>query len=258
MSTEDAIVIVGAARTPMGGFLGGFKDVAAPALGARAISAAVERAGVSPESVDEILMGCVLPAGQGQAPARQASLGAGLPLAAGCTTVNKMCGSGMKAAMVAHDLLRAGSADVAVAGGMESMSNAPYLLDRARAGYRIGHGRTIDHMFLDGLEDAYDKGRLMGTFAEDCAEAYQFTREEQDSYALASLERACEDYADAALRSLLTLKALAHWTTGGIVAAGTTSLPEQMGGSRNWDYRYCWLRDATFTLLALTGAGFLD
>ena len=155
----------------MGGFLGDFKDVAAPALGARAISAAVERAGVPPESVDEILMGCVLPAGQGQAPARQASLGAGLPLSAGCTTINKMCGSGMKAAMVAHDLLRSGSADVVVAGGMESMSNAPYLLDRARSGYRMGHGRTLDHMFLDGLEDAYDKGRLMGTFAEDCAQS---------------------------------------------------------------------------------------
>jgi len=190
MTARDSIVIVGAARTPMGGFLGDFKDVAAPSLGARAISAAVERARVPRESVDEILMGCVLPAGQGQAPARQASLGAGLPLAAGCTTINKMCGSGMKAAMIAHDLLRSGSADVAVAGGMESMSGAPYLLDRARAGYRMGHGRTLDHMFLDGLEDAYDKGRLMGTFAEDCAEAYQFTREAQDSYALASLERA--------------------------------------------------------------------
>src|SRR5271165_3823931 len=190
MNAEDAIVIVGAARTPMGGFLGDFKDVPAAALGARAISAAVERAGVAADSVDEVLMGCVLPAGQGQAPARQASLGAGLPLGAGCTTINKMCGSGMKAAMVATDLLRAGSADVVVAGGMESMSNAPYLLDRARSGYRMGHGRTIDHMFLDGLEDAYDKGRLMGTFAEDCAQDYQFTREQQDSYALASLERA--------------------------------------------------------------------
>ena len=189
MST-DPIVIVGAARTPMGGFLGDFRDVAAPALGARAISAAVERAGVPAESIDEILMGCVLPAGQGQAPARQASLGAGLPLSAGCTTINKMCGSGMKAAMIAHDLLRSGSAEVAVAGGMESMSNAPYLLDRARTGYRMGHGRTLDHMFLDGLEDAYDKGRLMGTFAEDCAQNYQFTREAQDAYALASLERA--------------------------------------------------------------------
>jgi acetyl-CoA C-acetyltransferase len=135
-------------------------------------------------------MGCVLPAGQGQAPARQAAIGAGLPLAAGSTTINKMCGSGMKAAMVANDLLRAGSADVVVAGGMESMSNAPYLLDRARAGYRMGHGRVVDHMFLDGLEDAYDRGRLMGTFAEDCAQSYQFTRQQQDAYALSSLERA--------------------------------------------------------------------
>jgi acetyl-CoA C-acetyltransferase len=190
MSESDAIVIVGAARTPMGGFLGDLKEVSAPALGARAIAAAVERAGIAATSVDEILMGCVLPAGQGRAPARQAAIGAGLPVAAGATTVNKMCGSGMKAAMVAHDLLRAGSADLVVAGGMESMSNAPYLLDRARSGYRMGHGRTIDHMFLDGLEDAYDKGRLMGTFAEDCAEGYQFTRQAQDAYALASLERA--------------------------------------------------------------------
>ena len=190
MTAIDPIVIVGAARTPMGGFLGDLKDAPAHALGARAISAAVERAGIAADSVDEILMGCVLPAGQGQAPARQAAIGAGLPLAAGATTINKMCGSGMKAAMVAHDLLRAGSANVVVAGGMESMSNAPYLLDRARSGYRMGHGRTIDHMFLDGLEDAYDKGRLMGTFAEDCAEAYQFTRKEQDAYAVSSLERA--------------------------------------------------------------------
>ena len=200
MSAQDPIVIVSAARTPMGGFLGDLKDAPAHALGARAISAAVERAGIKADSVDEILMGCVLPAGQGQAPARQAAIGAGLPLAAGATTINKMCGSGMKAAMVAHDLLRAGSADVVVAGGMESMSNAPYLLDRARSGYRMGHGRTIDHMFLDGLEDAYDKGRLMGTFAEDCAEAYQFTRAAQDAYALSSLERAnrairCGDFA---------------------------------------------------------------
>ena len=190
MTAADAIVIVGAARTPMGGFLGDLWHVSAPALGARAISAAVERARIAAESVDEILMGCVLPAGQGQAPARQAAIGAGLPLAAGATTINKMCGSGMKAAMVANDLLRAGSADIVVAGGMESMSNAPYLLDRARSGYRMGHGRTIDHMFLDGLEDAYDKGRLMGTFAEDCAQDYQFTRQEQDAYALSSLERA--------------------------------------------------------------------
>ena len=200
MASPDPIVIVGAARTPMGGFLGDLKDVTAHALGARAISAAVERAGIGSDSVDEILMGCVLPAGQGQAPARQAAIGAGLPLSAGATTINKMCGSGMKAAMVAHDLLRAGSADIVVAGGMESMSNAPYLLDRARSGYRMGHGLVLDHMFLDGLEDAYDKGRLMGTFAEDCAQDYQFTRDAQDAYALRSLERAnrairCGDFA---------------------------------------------------------------
>ena len=186
----DPIVIVGAARTPMGGFLGDLKDVAAPQLGACAIRASLTRAGLSPQGVDEVLMGCVLPAGQGQAPARQASLGAGLPPSVGATTVNKMCGSGMKAAMLAHDLIAAGSADCVVAGGMESMSNAPYLLERARAGYRMGHGRIVDSMFLDGLEDAYDKGRLMGTFAEDCAQSYQFTRSAQDAYALASLERA--------------------------------------------------------------------
>ncbi len=186
----DPIVIVGAARTPMGGFLGDFKDVSAPELGARAIAAALERSGLKGEDADEVVMGCVLPAGLGQAPARQASLAAGVPDNVGATTINKMCGSGMKAAMFAHDLLAAGSADVVVAGGMESMSRAPYLLERARAGYRMGHGRIVDSMFLDGLEDAYDKGRLMGTFAEDCAEAYQFTRAEQDAFALTSLERA--------------------------------------------------------------------
>jgi len=187
---QDPIVIVSAARTPMGGFQGALKDFAAPALGAAAIRAALERAGVRPEDVQEVIMGCVLPAGQGQAPARQASLGAGLPLAAGCTTLNKMCGSGMKAAMLAHDLLSAGSMDVVVAGGMESMSNAPYLLPKARAGYRMGHAQVLDHMFFDGLEDAYDKGRLMGTFAEDCAQKYAFTREAQDAFAIASLKRA--------------------------------------------------------------------
>jgi acetyl-CoA C-acetyltransferase len=186
----DPIVIVSAARTPMGGFQGELKGFSAPELGAAAIRAAVERARVRPEEVQEVLMGCVLPAGQGQAPARQASLGAGLPLAAGCTTVNKMCGSGMKAAMLAHDALAAGSVELAVAGGMESMTNAPYLLPKARSGYRMGHQQVLDHMFLDGLEDAYDKGRLMGTFAEDCAQKYQFSRESQDAFAIASLERA--------------------------------------------------------------------
>jgi acetyl-CoA C-acetyltransferase len=174
----------------MGAFQGELKGFAAPELGAAAIRAAVERAKIRPEDAQEVIMGCVLPAGQGQAPARQAALGAGLPLAAGCTTVNKMCGSGMKAAMFAHDLLVAGSFDVIVAGGMESMTNAPYLLPKARGGLRMGHGQVIDHMFYDGLEDAYDKGRLMGTFAEDCASKYSFTREAQDRFAITSLERA--------------------------------------------------------------------
>ncbi len=187
---NDPIVIVSVARTPMAAFQGDLKGFAAPELGAAAIRAAVERAGVKPDQVQEVIMGCVLPAGQGQAPARQAAIGAGLPLATGCTTVNKMCGSGMKAAMLAHDLLAAGTNDVMVAGGMESMTNAPYLLPKARAGYRMGHQQVIDHMFYDGLEDAYEKGRLMGTFAEDCAAKYQFTREEQDRFAIASLERA--------------------------------------------------------------------
>ncbi|MFB2531632.1 acetyl-CoA C-acetyltransferase [Paracoccus sp. p4-l81] len=188
--TTDPIVIVGDARTPMGGFQGDFASLTAAQLGAAAISAAVDRSGISADQVQEIVMGCVLPAGQGQAPARQAALGAGLPLGAGATTINKMCGSGMKAAMFAHDLLLAGSADIAVAGGMESMTNAPYLLPKARSGFRMGHGQVMDHMFLDGLEDAYDKGRLMGTFAEECADTYGFTRKEQDDFAIASLTRA--------------------------------------------------------------------
>ncbi len=186
----DPIVIVSAARTPMGAMQGELKDFTASQLGAAAIRAALERSGIKSEQVQEVIMGCVLPAGQGQAPARQASLGAGLPLSTHTTTVNKMCGSGMKAAMFAHDLLAAGSNDIMIAGGMESMSNAPYLLPKARTGYRMGHQQVIDHMFLDGLEDAYDKGRLMGSFAEDCAGKYAFTREEQDRFAITSLERA--------------------------------------------------------------------
>jgi len=174
----------------MGGFQGDFAGVPAATLGATAIEASLSCAGLAKDAVQEILMGCVLSAGQGQAPARQAAIAAGLPLSAGATTLNKMCGSGMKAVMLAHDLVHAGSSDVVVAGGMESMSNAPYLLPKARTGHRMGHGQVLDHMFLDGLEDAYEKGRLMGTFAEDCAEAYQFTRDAQDAYALASLERA--------------------------------------------------------------------
>ncbi|MBS0325285.1 MAG: acetyl-CoA C-acetyltransferase [Proteobacteria bacterium] len=187
---SDPIVIAGAARTPIGGFQGVFAPLAASELGAVAIRAAVERAGVAPADVGKTIFGCVLPAGQGQAPARQASLKAGLPLATGCTTVNKMCGSAMEAAILAHDALLAGSVDIVVAGGMESMTNAPYLMPKARAGYRMGHQTVYDHMFQDGLEDAYDKGRLMGTFAEDCAASFHFTREAQDEFARASLARA--------------------------------------------------------------------
>ena len=189
---SDPVVILGSARTPMGGFQGDLASLSAPQLGAAAIRAAVERSGVAPERVQQVLMGCVLPAGLGQAPARQAALGAGLDKGTACTTLNKMCGSGMQAAIFAHDVLRARSVDLVVAGGMESMSNAPYLLDKARGGYRMGHGNVLDHMFLDGLEDAYDKGRLMGTFAEDCAQSHGFSREEQDAYALTSLLRARE------------------------------------------------------------------
>ncbi|WP_160287456.1 acetyl-CoA C-acyltransferase [Pseudomonas knackmussii] len=187
---NDPVVIVSIARTPMGGFLGDFKDASAATLGAAAVRAAVERAHLGANEIDDAILGCVLSAGQGQAPARQAVLGAGLDRGTPCTTINKMCGSGMKAVMQGHDALLAGSASVVLAGGMESMSNAPYLLERARSGYRMGHGKVLDHMFLDGLEDAYDKGRLMGTFAEDCAEAYGFTRQQQDDYAIASLTRA--------------------------------------------------------------------
>jgi acetyl-CoA C-acetyltransferase len=198
---NDPIVIVSAVRTPMGGLQGDLKSLTAPQLGAAAIRAAVERAGVAPDSVEQVLFGCVLPAGLGQAPARQAALGAGLNKSTTCTTLNKMCGSGMQAAIMAHDLLLAGTADVVVAGGMESMSNAPYLLDKARSGYRMGHGKIIDHMFFDGLEDAYDKGRLMGTFAEDCAEHNGFSRQQQDDFAIASLTRAQQAIKDGSFAS---------------------------------------------------------
>ena len=190
MSTSDPIVIVGMARTPMGGFQGVLKDVSAPELGSFAIRAALERGGVPAEDVDEVLMGCVLPAGLGQAPARQASLGAGIPVSTGCTTVNKMCGSGMKTTMLAHDLLKAETNEVMVAGGLESMSNTPYILPKARSGQRLGHGQMLDHMFLDGLEDAFDKGKLMGVFAERTAKKYGFSREAQDEFAIRSLTRA--------------------------------------------------------------------
>ena len=187
---SESIVIVAAARTPMGSFRGDFASLAAHDLGGAAIAAVVQRAGVSPEQVDEVLMGNCLMAGQGQAPARQAAFKGGLPDSAGAITLSKMCGSGMRAAMLAHDMLLAGSADVLVAGGMESMTNAPYLLLKARGGYRIGHDRIFDHLMLDGLEDAYESGRSMGTFGEDCAAKYSFTRAQQDAFATASVQRA--------------------------------------------------------------------
>ncbi len=187
---SDSIVITGAARTPMGGFQGDFASLAAHDLGGAAIKAAVERAGISPDVVGEVLFGNCLMAGQGQAPARQAAFKGGLPKGAGAVTLSKMCGSGMRAAMFAHDMLLAGSADVVVAGGMESMTNAPHLLPKGRSGIRIGHDRVMDHMMLDGLEDAYEAGRSMGTFGEDCAAKYSFTREQQDAFAMASVQRA--------------------------------------------------------------------
>jgi len=186
---SDSIVIVSAARTPVGSMLGELSSFTAPQLGAFAIKAAVDRAGVAPEQVQEVIFGNVLPAGLGQAPARQATIGAGLPISTGATTINKVCGSGMKATMLAHDLILAGSADIVVAGGMESMSNAPYLLPKGRQGYRFGHAQIFDHMALDGLEDAYEVGTAMGVYAEACVDKYAFTREEQDAFALESLSR---------------------------------------------------------------------
>jgi len=187
---SNAVVITGAARTPMGGMQGDLANVAAPVLGSTAIKAALARAGIDPATVEETIMGCVLPAGLGQAPARQASIGAGIPKSVPATTINKMCGSGMKAVMFGMDAILSGNSNLIVAGGMESMTNAPYLLPKVRSGMRLGHGEMLDHMFFDGLEDVYQRGRLMGTFAEDCARKYGFTREAQDEFAIASLKRA--------------------------------------------------------------------
>jgi len=202
--TTDPVVIASYARTPMGGMQGVFATTKATDLGAVAVKAAVERAGVSPDAIERIYMGCVLPAGLGQAPARQAGIGAGLPISVEATTVNKMCGSGMQAAIMAYDALAAGSIDVAVAGGMESMTNAPYVLTKHRAGARMGHDRIIDSMMMDGLEDAYEPGKAMGVFAEDAVRDYQFTREDQDEYALRSLARAKEAIASGAFKREIT------------------------------------------------------
>lgn len=201
---HDPVVIVSIARTPMGKFLGNFKDVPAPVLGSVALKAAVERAHLKPEQIDEVLMGCVLPAGLGQAPARQAALAAGMPMSTGCVTLNKVCGSGMKTIMIAHDELIAGSYNIIAAGGMENMSSAPYLLPKARQGYRLGNGQVLDHMFFDGLEDAYDKGRLMGTFAEECAQHFHFTREDQDEFAITSMKRAHKANDDGSFKAEIT------------------------------------------------------
>ena len=188
--SNDPVVITGAMRTPMGGFQGSLAALTAAQLGTQAIKAALTHSDLGGDQIDEVVMGCVLPAGQGQAPARQAALGAGLPLGSNCTTINKMCGSGMKAVMFAHDMLAAGSTRAMIAGGMESMTNAPYLLPKARGGMRMGHGQVVDHMFLDGLEDAYETGRLMGSFAEETAKKYGFSREAQDEFAINSLSKA--------------------------------------------------------------------
>ena len=224
MSHPDPIVIVSAARTPMGSFQGDFASLAAHDLGGVAIRAAVERAGIAPEWVTEVLFGNCLMAGQGQAPARQAALKGGLPQSAGAVTLSKMCGSGMRAAMFAHDMLVAGSHDVLVAGGMESMTNAPYLLQKGRGGYRIGHDRIFDHMMLDGLEDAYEPGRSMGTFGEDCAAKYQFTRAQQDAFATASVQRA-----QAAIASGAFAKEIAPVTVKGRGGETVVSMDEGPG-----------------------------
>jgi len=217
VSQQDTIVIVATARTPIGGFQGAFAAKTAPELGAAAIKAALARAGLT-DGVSEVLMGCVLPAGLGQAPARQAARGAGLPDSVPCTTLNKMCGSGMKTVMTAYDALHADPGAIYVAGGMESMTNSPYLLPKARGGLRLGHGAVVDHMFLDGLEDAYDKGRLMGTFAEDCAQHFQFTRADQDTFAVASLTRARKAAEDGSFAAEIVAVEVAGKGGGSLVA----------------------------------------
>ena len=242
---SENIVITGAARTPMGGFQGVLSPATAPELGAAAIAAAVERSQITGDAIDEVIMGCVLPAGLGQAPARQASLGAGLPLATGCTTINKMCGSGMKATMIAHDLLLAGTNRVMVAGGLENMSNSPYLLPKARAGLRMGHGKVMDHMFLDGLEDAYDKGCLMGTFADNTADKYSFTREQQDEFAITSLKRAQAAIESGAFKQEITPVIIK--TRKGEVSIDTDELPSNVNLDKIPTLRPAFRADGTVT-----------
>jgi acetyl-CoA C-acetyltransferase len=241
----DPIVIVSYARTPMGGFQGALAGASATELGAVAVKAAVERAGVAPEGVEQILMGCVLPAGLGQAPARQAALKAGLPLSVEATTVNKMCGSGMQAAILGHDLLAAGSAKVVVAGGMESMTNAPYLLAKHRGGARIGHDRVMDSMYLDGLEDAYDPGKLMGAFAEETAAAYQIGRAEMDAYAIESLARARGAVEGGAFKREITPVEIAG--RGGVVTVSDDEQPLKADPSRIPSLKPAFAKDGAIT-----------
>ena len=245
MTAEDPIVVAGMARTPMGGLLGELAPLSAHELGTIAIKAALERAGVAAADVGETLMGCVLPAGQGQAPARQAAKGAGIPDEVGAVTLNKMCGSGMKTVMMGHDSILAGSNAVVVAGGMESMTNAPYLLPKARGGYRLGHGEVKDHMFLDGLEDAYDPGRLMGSFAEETATHYQFTREDQDSYAIESLSRAQRASEDGSFAEEIV--AVGYATKKGEVTVETDEQPRKARPDKIPQLKPAFARDGTVT-----------
>ncbi len=242
---DDPVVIAGYARTPMGGFQGALSALKATDLGAVAVKAAVERAGVSPDAIDRIYMGCVLPAGLGQAPARQAALGAGLALSVEATTVNKMCGSGMQAAIMAAEALWAGTADVIVAGGMESMTNAPYALPKHRAGARIGHDRIVDTMMLDGLEDAYEPGKAMGVFAEEAVRDYQFTREEQDAYAIRSLERANVAIADGAFVREITPVTVK--SRGGDTVIDTDEQPGKAKPDKIPGLKPAFVKDGTIT-----------
>lgn len=241
----ENVVIAGASRTAMGGFQGVFDGVPAAELGGAAIRAAMSDSGATPDRIEEVLMGCVLPAGQGQAPARQAGFAAGLGEEVPATTMNKMCGSGMKTAMVAFDQLALGQTGIMVAGGMESMTNAPYLLPKMRGGARIGHGQVIDHMFLDGLEDAYDKGRLMGTFAEDCAEAFQFTREAQDDYAIRSLNNALDAQKSGAFAGEITPMTLS--TRKGDVVIGEDEQPGKARPDKIPTLKPAFRKDGTVT-----------
>ncbi|WMS88261.1 acetyl-CoA C-acyltransferase [Pleionea litopenaei] len=244
MSTNDPIVIVGLARTPMGGFMGSLSEVKSTDLGANAIAAAVARAQLKPNDVQEVIMGCVLPAGVGQAPARQAALGAGLPKSTGCTTVNKVCGSGMKTIMLAHDLLKAGTNEVMVAGGMESMTNAPYMLDKARTGYRFGHGKVIDHMAFDGLEDAYE-GQAMGVYAEATVEKYGFTREQQDEFAITSLKRAQKAIEEGAFKA--EISAVTIQSRKGDIVVDTDEQPLKARLDKIPQLRPAFKKDGTVT-----------